>query len=184
MYEHSPHHTPYDYATRSGVQPITWERFGALTRLLVQRLSAEGVDMVVGVARAGLLPATAVACALDVDMTPVRLTRRERGVVVREIPEWKVDVSADVEGRIVAVIDEIASTGETIARVADRVRERGAAKVLTASLTAHSWANPMPDVVALTTDELLVFPWDEEIYREGRWQMHPEYVEALQAQNG
>lgn len=175
-------HTPYDYETRTGVHPISWERFGELVRQMVEQLAAHGVDMVVGVARAGLLPATAVACALDVDMTPVRVTRRERGVVVREEPAWKVDVSPDVAGRVVAVIDEIASTGGTLLRVTERVRERGAAKIVTAAMVAHSWAQPMPDIVALVSDELVIFPWDRDLYRDGVWQMHPEIVEALKAQ--
>jgi len=51
-------------------------------------------------------------------------------------------VAADVKDKIVAVVDEIADTGETLSLMADRVREKGAKQVITASLVAHSWAQP------------------------------------------
>jgi hypoxanthine phosphoribosyltransferase len=83
----------------------------------------------------------------------------------------------------VAVVDEIADTGETLARVAQRVRARGAARVITASLVSHSWAAPAPDVVALISDALVLFPWDRQVYTEGQWKVHPELAEAIALQN-
>jgi hypoxanthine phosphoribosyltransferase len=174
--------TSYDYSRRRGIEPIDWARFGALARTLVEQVALLGVEMVVGVARAGLFPAAAVACALRLDLTPVRVTRREGDVPVREHPVWKVDISTDVAGRVVVVVDEMASTGETLAVVAARVRQRGAARVVTAALCAHTWASPMPDAVALVSDALVLFPWDYHTYAGGRWQVHPEYAAALRQQ--
>lgn len=172
-------HTPYDYSTRTGVERLGWDAFGALTRTLVERIAPLKPDLVVGIARAGLIPATAVACALCLDLAPVRLTRRERDVVVRERPRWLQDVPAYVAGRRVVVIDEIASTGETLALAADRVRKRGAEWTATAALAAHTWASPMPDVVAQIGDALLVFPWDAEVLVDGNWQINPELAQAI-----
>jgi hypoxanthine phosphoribosyltransferase len=164
----------YDYSQRQGELRIDWECFAALSRELAERLAAAGVDMVVGVARAGLLPATAVACALRLDLAPAQVTRREADRVVRERPQWKVDVSEEVKGRAVAVVDEIADTGETLALVAERVRAREAATVVTGALVAHTWADPRPDVVALESDALVIFPWDARVLVDGRWTLHPE----------
>ena len=95
-----------------------------------------------------------------------------------ERPVWRVDVCPAVESKVVAVIDEIADTGETLALVAERVKEMGAAGVTTASLVSHSWAKPPVDVVGLVTDALVIFPWDKQVYRDGCWQSHPELEEA------
>ena len=38
------------------------------------------------------------------------------------------------------------------------------------------------DFAALATDEFVVFPWDEQVYQDGRWQPHPEIVARLAAQ--
>ena len=172
----------YDYAHRSGVEAITWERFAELSRTLVEKLAPYKVDAVVGTARAGLFPATAVSIMLRRELYPARVSRRFNDEVKFHHPQWIVDVAEDVKDQIVVVVDEIADTGETLAVVAERVHQRGAKQVITASLIAHSWADPMPDVVALTTDALVMFPWDEKVYIDGQWQQHPELVEALKRQ--
>jgi hypoxanthine phosphoribosyltransferase len=172
----------YDYSTRKGVEEISWEQFAGLAARLAERLSTERVEVVVGIARAGLFPATAVACALRKELFPVRITRRVNDLVTFPQPIWKVDVSKEVEGKVVAVIDEIADTGETLRLVAQRGREQGAARVVTACLVGHSWAKPAPDQIALVTDALVIFPWDKQVYLDGRWQTHPELVGALKLQ--
>lgn len=172
----------YDFVHRQGVEGISWQRFGSLAAGLAEGLSLAGVEVVVGIARAGLFPATAVSCALRRELFPVRITRRVDDRVVHANPIWKVDVSPEVAGKVVAVVDEIADTGETLARVADRCRELGAARVVTACLACHTWANPRPEIVALVTDALILFPWDRQVFRDGRWQPHPELVDALKLQ--
>jgi hypoxanthine phosphoribosyltransferase len=173
----------YDYAHRKGIEEISWEQFGELSRTLTEQLADKKIDIVIGVARAGLFPATAVACMLRGELYPVRVTRRVNDVVQYESPIWRVDVPSTVAGRRVAVIDEIADTGETLAIVAARALERGARRVWTLGLVTHSWANPMPDFTALTSDALVIFPWDKEVYTDEGWQMHPEIVEAIRAQD-
>ena len=172
----------YDYSQRKGVEEITWERFASLAAKLAERLANENIEIVVGIARAGLFPATAVACALRKELFPVRITRRLNDQITFQQPVWKVDVSKEVGGKIVAVIDEIADTGETLQIVAERVREQGAARVTTACLVSHSWARPAPDQVALVTDALVIFPWDKQVYQDGNWQAHPELAAPLKLQ--
>jgi uncharacterized protein len=156
----------YDYAQRSGVEVIAWDRFVKLARILVEKLVPFNIDAVVGTARAGLFPATAVCLMLRCELYPLRISRRVNDEVKFQHPQW-----------IVAVVDEIADTGETLALVADRGKERGAKQVISATLVAHSWATPMPDVVAL-----VLFPWDAQVYIDGQWQPHPELADALKHQ--
>jgi len=175
-------HVSYDYAARRGSRWLSWHNCAEMAAVLAERLQPLGVDMVVGVARAGLIPATAVACALRCDLSPVRLTRREQDIVARAEPLWKTPVSPEVRGRAVAIIDEIADTGRTLALVTAAVRGCGATTVVTATLVAHSWADPRPDLVALVSDELVVFPWDRRVLEGGTWHLHPEIAEALAEQ--
>jgi hypothetical protein len=172
----------YDYAARKGVREISWEEFAQLARRLAETLAAHRIETVVGIARAGLLPATAAACALRCELFPMRVTRRPHDEVVYNSPVWRVPVSHLVEGKAVAIVDEIADSGETLALVAAEVRALNAQRVVTAALVAHSWADPAPDVCALQSDELIVFPWDKEVLVDGAWLPHPELVAALEAQ--
>lgn len=172
----------YDYAHRRGVRPLSWQDFAEMTARLAEALSALPVEAVVGIARAGLFPATAVACSLRLDLYPARVTRRHNDSVVHASPAWKTPVSPEVAGKVVAVVDEIADTGETLALVARAARDLGAAEVVTACLVSHTWADPPPRVTALVSDELVVFPWDRQVLIDGVWQPHPEIVAALRAQ--
>jgi len=173
---------PYDYANREGVHELSWEDVARHCRMLAEGLAAAGADVIVGIARAGLIPATQVALHLRWEMFPVRVTRRVNDEVVHGSPVWKVPVSPEVSGRTVAVVDEMCDTGETLALVAAACLEAGATGVVTASLVAHSWAAPAPDIVALRSDAFVIFPWDREVYGDGRWLRHPEIVAGLRQQ--
>lgn len=172
----------YDYAHRKGIEEISWERFGELSRILTEQLGDKQIDVVIGIARAGLFPATTLACALRRELYPVRVTRRVNDVVQYKSPIWRVDVPSTVAGQKVAVIDEIADSGETLAIVAARALERGASQVWTVSLIAHSWADPKPDYTAQVSDALVIFPWDKQVYSNGAWQTHPELQAAIKLQ--
>lgn len=174
----------YDYANRQGVCEISWEEFADLSARLAEALDREQVELILGIARAGLFPATAVACSLRRELYPIRLTRRVDDDVRFTMPAWRVPIPTMVEGKSVAVVDEIAASGETLAIAAARARELGASRVVTACLVDHGWASPAPDVAVLVTPAFVIFPWDRQVLIEGRWQDHPEIVAGLAAQGG
>ena len=170
---------PYNYSHRTGVLPLTWDEFARLSNLLAEQLEPFHPEIIVGLARAGLFPATAVACSLRCELYPARLTRRLNDQVVHATPEWKVPISPAVAGKVVAVVDEMSDSGQTLALAAAQALELGAKQVITASLAAHSWADPAPQLAALVTDAFVIFPWDREVRVDGRWMPHPE-IEAGQ----
>jgi hypoxanthine phosphoribosyltransferase len=174
----------YDYAHRQGIRLISWEDFAALGAQLAESLDRSGVEVIVGIARAGLFPAALAACSLRLEMFPARLTRRLNDQVIHSNPVWRVPLTADLSGKVVAVVDEIADTGQTLEMAAHEARRKGAASVRTACLVRHSWADPLPDFSCMVTDELVIFPWDQKVLIDGRWQPHPEIVAAIQAQPG
>jgi hypoxanthine phosphoribosyltransferase len=173
----------YDYAHRQGIRLISWEDFASLGAQLAQSLDRSGVEVIVGIARAGLFPAALAACSLRLEMFPARLSRRLNDRVIYSNPVWRVPLTADLAGKVVAVVDEIADTGQTLDMAAHEARRKGAASVRTACLVRHSWADPPPDFSCMVTDELVIFPWDQQVLADGRWQPHPEIVAAIQAQS-
>jgi hypoxanthine phosphoribosyltransferase/broad specificity phosphatase PhoE len=174
----------YDYAQRKGVRYISWDEFAALSAQLAERLEPYKPEVIVGIARAGLLPATAVASSLRRELLPVRLTRRKDDIVVYDGPVWKVPLSTEVAGKVVAVIDEIADSGETLRMVVAEAIMLGASQVISASLVTHTWADPQPQISALVSDELIIFPWDRRVLTDGQWETHPELLNAMVAQYG
>ncbi|MEI2611615.1 MAG: hypothetical protein V9G20_23520 [Candidatus Promineifilaceae bacterium] len=67
----------YDYRQRQGVEDVSWEQFAQLTATLTEKLA--GAETIVGIARAGLFPATAVACALRRELCSSRFVSPNAG---------------------------------------------------------------------------------------------------------
>ena len=174
---------PYDYENRTAVQPVSWDDFHSLCKGLVVAVSHFKPEIILPVGRGGYYPGTLIAHMLQVEFYPVQLSRRVKDIVTHQRPQWLVEPSGAVQDRRVLVVDEICSTGETLTIVKDKVAALGAQTVKSAVLYAHTRGVPVPDFVGLISDALILNPWDREVYKDGRFQFHPEYVEAL-AQQG
>lgn len=173
---------PYDYENRTGIRPISWEDFHGLCKSLVIAAAPFQPEIILPIGRAGYYPGTLIAHMLQAELYPVRLSRRVRDIVTHRSPQWLLEPPEAVRDRRVLIVDEICSTGETITMLAEKVRAMGARAVRSAVLYAHNKGASIPDYIGLITDALLLNPWDREIWREGKFQFHPEYVEALRQQ--
>jgi hypoxanthine phosphoribosyltransferase len=174
----------YDYKNRKGIKVISWTDFSDLIRSLAEKLGSANIDIIIGIARAGLIPATAIACMLRKEMFQVRLTRRYNDEVITQEPEWKIKPPPHVlEHKVVCIIDEIADTGRTLELVKSEVKTHNPERILTVTLISHSWADPKPDYTAIETDQLIIFPWDHQVIMNGEWKVHPEIERAIILQN-
>jgi hypoxanthine phosphoribosyltransferase len=176
-------HTPYDYSTRKGIRPISWNEFHGLVKGLVMAVAPFQPQVILPVGRGGYYPGTLLAHILQAEVYPVRLSRRVNDQVTFESPRWLLPPPPIVAGQRVLVVDEISSTGETLQLVKATTQTMGATAVKSAVLYAHSWATDTPDYIGLISDDLLLNPWDREIFKDGQFQMHPEYIGALAEQN-
>jgi uncharacterized protein len=172
----------YDYSTRQGVLPISWEDFHGLCKALAVAIAPFAPEVVLPVGRGGYYPGALLAHMLQVEVYPVRLSRRVNDVARYEAPQWLQEPPGLVEGRRVLVVDEISSSGDTLRMVRERALELGASEVRGAVLYAHTWGTDEPDYIALISDALLMNPWDREILCGGGFEFHPEYAGALAEQ--
>ncbi len=102
---------------------------------------------------------SALAAALGAEFYPVRIEKRRRDTAPG--PEVSRDLP-DVRGEKVLVVDDVASTGATLARARALARKAGAKEVRTAVLVARP-RGARPDFSAIETDELVLFAWDYQI---------------------
>lgn len=172
----------YAYENRSGIHPISWEDFHGICKGLARAAARFDPEIILAIGRGGCYPGTLIAHILRAEVYPVRISRRVHDVVKHKKPKWLVKPPRLVKNRRVLIVDEISSTGETLLKVKKRVAKMGAKEVRAAVMYAHTWGTDVPDYIGLITDELLLNPWDREIYADGRFRFHPEYVEALQQQ--
>src|SRR5688500_9596178 len=112
---------PYDYSTRAGIRPISWEEMHGICKALAIAASQFQPELILAVGRGGFYPGTLIAHMLRVEVFPVRLSRRINDVVTFEQPRWLVEPPPLVSDRRVLIVDEICSTGETLKLVTEKV---------------------------------------------------------------
>lgn len=145
---------------------LTWELFGTAVRELAADVVADGFapDVVVAIARGGLLPGGAMAYALGTKAVGTLNVEFYTGIDER-LPDPVVlppllDTAA-LHGLRALVVDDVADTGETLALV-QRLMTAHCAEVRTAVLYAKSHSVVDPDFVWRRTDRWITFPWSAQ----------------------
>lgn len=166
-----------------GVLRLTWDEIMQMCRSLAEKIDRDyDPDIVVGIAKGGVIPAAILASMMRRDFYPVRLSRRKRDVVVLQKPVWVVPMSEDVHGKAVLIVDEISATGETLREAHKEASRLGARRVRTCTLYVHT-DSFRPTYYALESDALIIQPWDFEVLDRGRWVIHPDYQEEIDLLN-
>jgi hypoxanthine phosphoribosyltransferase len=177
---------PFDSSADPRVRPhefleLDWEMFGELCRALAMRVSRDfRPEVVVGVARAGVIPAAIIASLLRIPFHAISITRRDREDHVRDRPEIFSQVPQGLEGKRVLLVDEIATSGDTLRLGVAALRQAFPAEIR----TAVTFARPRgyrPDYHALETDTTVVFPWDVKVFDGETWVVNPRYRDVLEA---
>lgn len=159
------------------VLEIDWTFFGELCRGLALRVAAAyDPEIVVGIAKAGVIPGVVVASILQRDFASMAVTRSRADVR----PTLVTAPPPSVRGRRVLVVDETCDSGDTLKLALAAVREHRPAEVKTAvSFRTGPYA---PDFLALATESLIVLPWDREVVSDGELVTRPEYAAWLGGQ--
>jgi len=158
---------------------LDWELFGELCRALAMRIRREfDPELIVGIAKAGVIPAAVVASMLRVDFYAMKISRREGSELVRERPAILSAAPPQARDRRVVLVDEITSSGETFRLGLAGLRDVGPASLRTASVFVRP-KGYRPDFHALETDSTIIFPWDRKIFQGDEWIVNPLYEGQL-----
>ena len=136
-------------------------------------------EVVVPIGRRGYYPGALLAHLLEVKIYPVRVSRCLNDIVKYKEPQWIVPPPVEIAHRRVIVVDEICDSGGALLKVKEKCLALGASMVKSAVLYAHTKALQVLDYVGIIIEELLMNPWDREVYQDGGSHFNPEYAEAL-----
>lgn len=166
--------TPFDGDPRD-VLEVDWTFFGELCRGLALRISRDyDPDLVIGIAKAGVLPGAVVASILQTDFAAMSITRPESS----RRPKLLAGPPESVAGRRVLIVDETCDTGDTLKVALAAVRPLRPADVRTA--VSFKTGPYEPDYAALATESFIVLPWDREVVEDGALITRPEYAARLE----
>jgi hypoxanthine phosphoribosyltransferase len=159
---------------------VDWAMFGELCRALALKVVRDyDPEIIVGIARAGVIPAAVVATILRVEFYSMTISRREaEDDSMRERPAILSAAPRQVQGKHVLIVDEITTSGDTLRLALAAVRDAHPEEVRTATSFART-SGYQPDYCALTMDANVIFPWDRKIFDGDQLVVNPRYVDVL-----
>jgi uncharacterized protein len=145
---------------------MTWDELGGGARALADAILADGYepDLILGIARGGLLVAGAIGYALDVKNTAtlnVELytgidERLDAAMLLPPVPDL-----VDFAGVKLLIVDDVADTGETLKLVQDFC-EGKVAEMRRAVLYQKPRSVVECEYVWRRTDRWIAFPWSAD----------------------
>jgi len=155
--------------TPRGVLQVDWPFFGELCRVLALKVFREyDPEVVIGIARAGVIPGAVVASILQRDFASIAITHE--GSVI-------AGPTRLVTGKRVLLVDETCESGNTIKLALAAVREQKPAAVKTA--VSFKTGAYKPDFHALENENFIILPWDLEVIVNGEIVVRPDYRDKL-----
>ena len=163
-----------------GVLELEWDVFGELCRALAVNVARSyQPELVVGIAKAGVIPGAVIASILRLDFFSLKITRRSGFDEVQDQPRLLGSAPRQVRGKRVLIVDEICTTGETLRMALAAVRAEQPAEVRTATSFVKA-GQYKPDFFAVETDATVIFPWDRQVLgEEGELVENPRYEHLL-----
>jgi hypoxanthine phosphoribosyltransferase len=150
---------------------MSWAQFDRRVQEIAKATKRFRPEAVVGVAHGGVFVGGALASAIQCEFYPVRISRRSRDRGLRGHPKLSGVMPKELKGKRVLIVDDIASSGDTLELAKAHALSVGAKSVATAALVCRS-DGFQPDVFALKEDTFYVFPWDYALVaEEGRFEM-------------
>ena len=120
------------------------------------------VDIIVGIARGGLIPAVRMSHIMDDILMRVMDVKFYTDIEKHtETPEITVPLTEPVKGKNVLIVDDVADTGKTLKVVREDLVAKDAKEVRIAVIAKKPQSIVDPDYYIFQTDQWIVFPWEK-----------------------
>lgn len=146
------------------VELVSWDRFHQLARVLALSIRDSGFrpDMVVAIARGGVMPARVLCDYLSImEMTCIRVEHYRARTKAPEA-HIKYPLNASVDDLRILVVDDVSDTGESFVAALEHIRQRGEpAEIRTCALQHKTVSSFVPDYYAHEINEWrwVTYPW-------------------------
>ena len=141
----------------------SWDEIYSLLLELAHKIKIQclEIDYIVAVARGGWLPARVLSDLLgNSNLATVSAESQTDILGGRGKPFLIQSISADVKGKCLLLVDDIADTGKSLKLVLDHLNYKGANLIHTATLYYKPWSILRPEYFEKETTKWIVFPWE------------------------
>lgn len=145
---------------------LDWEDIVRISLRLAKKISASNFRpfCIIGLTRGGLIPARILSDRLGINrLYTLGVSFYTDLAVHKKKPVITQDIDADLLGKEVLVVDDVADTGMSLILSKETLLRRGASEVRLATLHKKPWSKVIPDYYVEETDAWIVYPWE---YRE------------------
>ena len=157
------------YEKSEGTVNITWGDVERDVLKIIDQMHAEGFepDVIVSIARSGLIPASMIAYALgnkQLYVVKVDFSKNQKDGQDQELndrPMITQELSRDISGLKVLVVDEMAVSGSTLKLVSSYMDIKNPAEVKYAVLYKQPWAEFDTNYSGREIKEWPLYPWKE-----------------------
>ncbi|OGH65676.1 MAG: hypothetical protein A3J66_01360 [Candidatus Magasanikbacteria bacterium RIFCSPHIGHO2_02_FULL_47_14] len=161
-------HVVQDYYDKSeGEVALSWEDVEQAAHNIIWRMERDGFtpDIIISIARSGLIPAALISYAvgnkelytIKIDFSKVQKEGKDQEL--RHKPKISQELSKDIEGLKVLVVDEMVVSGSTLKLVGDYLEMKHPAEVKFVVLYKQPWTQFEPDYFGEETRQWPIFPW-------------------------
>lgn len=140
----------------------SWSQIYGLLLRQAEHIKISGFkpDVIVGICRGGWVPARILSDLLDnSNLANVRVESYS-GISKASEPVLTQYVSANVNGKKVLVVDEIADSGRSLQLVIEHLKKEGANGIKIATIYYKSACTVKPEFFEKKTENWVIFPWD------------------------
>lgn len=141
---------------------LTWWQVDRAIFSLADKLREYKPDVIVGIARGGLIPAVRLSHILgDIELKVIDVKFYTDINEHTEMPKITIPIYGDLKDKKVVIVDDVSDTGKTLEVVINEVKRLGAKEIKVACLAMKPWTSVVPDFYVFRTDKWIVFPWEE-----------------------
>jgi len=142
---------------------VSWDEAYRLSKVLAQKIKKSGFkpDIVIGIARGGLVPARIVCDFLLLrDLATIKVEHWGIAATMGKA-KLKFPLPVDISEKKVLVVDDVVDTGDTYAVTMDYIKEKNPLEVRSAVLHYKSCSTFVPDYWAEKQDawKWIIYPW-------------------------
>jgi hypoxanthine phosphoribosyltransferase len=144
---------------------LSWGVAYSLARALAHKVIESGYepDIIIGVARGGLVPARMV-CDLLLKNDLLSITTQHWGIATnlgKARIKFSLPQEADISGKRVLVVDDVTDTGDSISIIMDYLKEYNPIDIRTAVLHYKTCSISIPDYYGEKLEEWnwIIYPW-------------------------
>lgn len=157
------------YSKSEGIVNITWQDVEKDVLKVIHQMQSDNFDpdVIISIARSGLIPASMIAYALGnkelyvvkVDFSKTQKSCQDQDLADR--PTITQELTKDIHGLKVLVVDEMVVSGSTLKLMDMYMHIKNPAEVKYAVLYKQPWAEFTPNYFGREVKEWPLYPWKE-----------------------